>query len=60
MRVTVRPVVGSVDGIGNSVDVFVDGYYKGGDKTEIKDDLVAVTAYRSVVLPGPHLGGERS
>ena len=42
-------VVGSVDGIGNSVDVFVDGQYKGGDKTEIKDDLVAVTEYGSVV-----------
>lgn len=50
VRVTIKTeVVGSVDGIGNSVDVFVDGYYKGGDKTEIKDDLVAVTAYGSVV-----------
>lgn len=50
VRVTIKTeVVGSVDGIGNSVDVFVDGQYKGGDKTEIKDDLVAVTAYGSVV-----------
>ena len=44
MRVTIKTeVVGSVDGIGNSVDVFVDGQYKGGDKTEIKDDLVDVS-----------------
>lgn len=50
MRVTIKTeVVGSVDGIGNSVDVFVDGQYKGSDKTEVKDDLVAVTAYGSVV-----------
>lgn len=50
VRVTIKTeVVGSVDGIGNSVDVFVDGQYKGGDKTEVKDDLVAVTAYGSVV-----------
>ena len=50
VRVTIKTeVVGSVDGIGNSVDVFVDGQYKGGDKTEMKDDLVAVTAYGSVV-----------
>ncbi len=50
VRVTIKTeVVGSVDGIGNSVDVFVDGQYKGGDKTEIKDDLVAVTAYGSVI-----------
>ena len=50
VRVTIKTeVVGSVDGVGNSVDVFVDGQYKGGDKTEIKDDLVAVTAYGSVV-----------
>ena len=44
VRVTIKTeVVGSVDGIGNSVDVFVDGQYKGGDKTEIKDGLVAVS-----------------
>lgn len=50
VRVTIKTeVVGSVDGNGNSVDVFVDGQYKGGDKTEVKDDLVAVTAYGSVV-----------
>ena len=50
MRVTIKTeVVGSVDGIGNSVDVFVDGQHKGSDKTEVKDDLVAVTAYGSVV-----------
>lgn len=50
VRVTIKTeVVGSVDGIGNSVDVFVDGQYKGSDKTEVKDDLVAVTAYGSVV-----------
>ena len=42
-------VIGSVEGIDNSVDVFVDGQYKGGDKTEIKDDLIAVTQYGSVV-----------
>lgn len=50
VRVTIKTeVVGSVDGIGNSVDVFVDGQYKGSGKTEVKDDLVAVTAYGSVV-----------
>lgn len=50
VRVTIKTeVVGSVDGIGNSVDVFVDGQHKGSDKTEVKDDLVAVTAYGSVV-----------
>ncbi len=50
VRVTIETeVVGSVDGIGNSVDVFVDGQYKGSGKTEVKDDLVAVTAYGSVV-----------
>ena len=50
VRVTIKTeVVGSVDGIGNSVDVFVDGQYKGGNKTEVKDDLVVVTEYGSVV-----------
>lgn len=50
VRVTIKTeVVGSTDGIGNSVDVFVDGQHKGSDKTEVKDDLVAVTAYGSVV-----------
>ena len=50
VRVTIKAeVVGSVDGIGNSVDVFVDGQHKGSGKTEVKDDLVAVTAYGSVV-----------
>ena len=50
MRITINTeVVGSVEGIANSVDVFVDGQYKGGNKTEIKDDLVAVAKYGSVV-----------
>lgn len=50
VRITIKTeVVGSVDGIGNSVDVLVDGQYKGSDKTEVKDDLVAVTGYGSVV-----------
>ena len=52
VRVTIKTeVVGSVDGIGNSVDVFVDGQYKGGDKTEIKDDLVAVSLMVRATLP---------
>lgn len=52
VRVTIKTeVVGSVDGIGNSVDVFVDGQYKGGDKTEIKDDLVAVSLMVPATLP---------
>ena len=52
VRVTIKTeVVGSVDGIGNSVDVFVDGQYKGGDKTEIKDDLVAVSLMAPTTLP---------
>ena len=52
MRVTIKTeVVGSVDGIGNSVDVFVDGQYKGGDKTEIKDDLVDVSLMVPATLP---------
>lgn len=50
MRITIKTeVIGSVEGIDNSVDVFVDGQYKGGNKTEIKDDLVAVPQYGSVV-----------
>lgn len=50
VRITIKTeVIGSVEGIDDSVDVFVDGQYKGGDKTEIKDDLVAVTQYGSVV-----------
>lgn len=50
VRITIKiEVIGSVEGIDNSVDVFVDGQYKGGDKTEVKDDLVAVTQYGSVV-----------
>ena len=50
VRITIKTeVIGSVEGIDNSVDVFVDGQYKGGDKTEIKDDLVAVPQYGSVV-----------
>ncbi len=50
VRITINTeVVGSVEGIANSVDVFVDGQYKGGNKTEIKDDLVAVAKYGSVV-----------
>lgn len=32
------------------MDVFVDSQYKGGDKMEVKDDLVAVTQYGSVVF----------
>ena len=48
---SVHPDVRSVDGIGNSVDVFVDGQYKGGDKTEIKDDLVAVSLMVRATLP---------
>lgn len=52
VRVTIKTeVVGSVDGIGNSVDVFVDGQYKGGDKTEIKDDLVDVSLMVPATLP---------
>lgn len=51
VRVTIKTeVVGSVDGIGNSVDVFVDGQYKGGDKTEIKDDLVDVSLMVPAIL----------
>lgn len=50
VRITIKTeVIGSVEGIDNSVDVFVDGQYKGGNKTEIKDDLVAVPQYGSVV-----------
>lgn len=50
VRITIKTeVIGSVEGIDNSVDVFVDGQYKGGDKMEVKDDLVAVTQYGSVV-----------
>lgn len=50
VRITIKTeVIGSVEGIDDSVDVFVDGQYKGGDKTEIKDDLVAVIQYGSVV-----------
>ncbi len=52
VRVTIKTeVVGSVDGIGNSVDVFVDGQYKGSDKTEVKDDLVAVSLMVPATLP---------
>lgn len=37
VRVTIKTeVVGSVDGIGNSVDVFVDGQYKGGIRRRLK------------------------
>lgn len=50
VRIAIKTeVIGSVEGIDNSVDVFVDGQYKGGDKMEVKDDLVAVTQYGSVV-----------
>lgn len=52
VRVTIKTeVVGSTDGIGNSVDVFVDGQYKGSDKTEVKDDLVAVSLMVPATLP---------
>ena len=52
VRVTIKTeVVGSVDGIGNSVDVFVDGQHKGSDKTEVKDDLVAVSLIVRATLP---------
>lgn len=50
VRITIKTeVICSVEGIDDSADVFVDGQYKGGDKTEIEDDLVAVTQYGSVV-----------
>lgn len=50
VRIAIKTeVIGSVESIDNAVDVFVDGQYKGGDKTEIKDDLVAVPQYGSVV-----------
>lgn len=52
VRVTIKTeVVGSTDGIGNSVDVLVDGQYKGSDKTEGKDDLVAVSLMVPATLP---------
>lgn len=52
VRVTIKTeVVGSTDGIGNSVDVFVDGQCKGSDKTEVKDDLVAVSLMVPAILP---------
>lgn len=51
VRIAIKTeVIGSVEGIDDSVDVFVDGQYKGRDKTEVKDDLVAVTQYGSVVF----------
>lgn len=50
VRIAIKTeVIGSVEDIDTSVDVFVDGQYKGRDKTEVKDDLVAVTQYGSVV-----------
>ena len=49
VRITVKTeVIGSTDAISNSVDIYVDGELKGGDKTEIDKDLVAVTQYGSV------------
>ena len=49
VRITVKTeVIGSTDGISNSVDMYVDGKLKGGDKTEIDKELIAVTQYGSV------------
>lgn len=49
VRITIKTeVIGSTEGISNSVDMYVDGELKGGDKTEVKKDLIAVTAYGSV------------
>ena len=49
VRITIKTeVIGSTEGISNSVDMYVDGELKGGDKTEVKKDLIAVTEYGSV------------